>query len=194
MADLSDFNEPEVLRRLREGSIEAFELIFARYWRKLYTEAFGKLQSHDEAEEITQAIFVTLWEKKETLLISDLRNYLLVSVRNRILNHIRAKLTQQKYWDYYKAFIPQQRTLTEDAVNYNGLSHALEDAMNHLPQKSRDIFRLNRMEGKSVAEIASSLHLSEKAIEYHLTKSVKEIKVHLKDYMVMLCAAMHACL
>ena len=189
MADLSDFNEFEVLLKLRSGSIEAFELIFEKYWSKLYSEALGKLRSHDEAEEITQAIFVTLWEKKETLLISDLKNYLHVSVRNRILNQIRAKLTQQKYWDYYKAFIPQQRALTEDIVNYNVLTDALEDAMNHLPQKSRDIFRLNRMEGKSVAEIANSLHLSEKAIEYHLTKSVKEIKVHLKDYMVMLCVA-----
>lgn len=189
MSDLSDFNESEVLYGLRNGSIEAFELIFKKYWERLYTEAMYKLKSHDEAEEIIQGIFVTLWEKRESLVINDLKSYLFVAVRNRVLNQIRSKLTRQQYWDYYKAFIPQQKDLTDDVVNYNGLTDALEDAINHLPQKSRDIFRLNRMEGKSVSEIADSLHLSEKAIEYHLTKSVKELKVHLKDYMTVVLAS-----
>ena len=67
-------------------------------------------------------------------------------------------------------------------VVYDDLSEAVEQAVNKLPEKSREVFRLSRLEGRSKKEIAKLLQLSEKAIEYHLTKSLKELRVQLKDY------------
>lgn len=57
--------------------------------------------------------------------------------------------------------------------------------MEGLPQKTKKVFQLNRLEGRSVPEIANVLNLSEKAIEYHLTRSLKHLRVHLKDFMVL---------
>ena len=68
---------------------------------------------------------------------------------------------------------------------YDDLAEAVEVAVNRLPEKSRQVFRLNRLEGKSIREIANLMKLSEKAIEYHLTKSIKELKVHLRDFILV---------
>jgi len=103
-------------------------------------------------------------------------------LRNKIIDDIRAKITQKKYWDYYRNFIPQQKNVTDDLVIFDDLSGAFEQAVNRLPEKSREVFRLSRMEGRSKQEIAKILHLSEKAIEYHLTKSIKELRIQLKHY------------
>jgi RNA polymerase sigma-70 factor (family 1) len=176
-------NEHQLLEEVRKGDKSAFEQIFRIYWRELYLVARNKLQSHDEAEEVIQSIFSNLWEKRSTLLINDLSYYLHASVKNRILNIIRSKITKEKYWAYYRNFLPQDAELTAESVAYDDLDAAVQEAVNLLPEKSREVFKLSRMEGKTNAEIARLLSLSEKAIEYHITKSVRTLKVHLKDFI-----------
>jgi RNA polymerase sigma-70 factor (ECF subfamily) len=185
MPNQTDYNEQLLLQNLRNGSVEAFEQIFKLYWRPLYILAKSKVHEHEEAEEIIQNIFSTLWEKRESLLITNLSFYLQKSVKNRVLNIIRDRITQQKYWDYYKTFIPLTVPVTENSVAFNDLNEAVEEAVNLLPEKSRQVFKLSRIEGRTNAEIANLLHLSEKAIEYHLTKSLRKLRLHLRDHILL---------
>ena len=184
MPNQTDHNDQRLLEDLRNGSKDAFEQIFKRYWHRLYVVAKSKV-SHDEAEEIIQSIFSSLWEKRASLAITQLSFYLQTAVRNSIINLIRSRVTQQKYWDYYKTFIPGQQAITENEVEFDDLNEAVEEAVNHLPEKSKKVFRLSRFEGRSNAEIAKLLHVSEKAIEYHLTKSLRDLRVHLKDFILI---------
>jgi RNA polymerase sigma-70 factor (ECF subfamily) len=186
MPALDPERDRDLLQQMRNGSIAAFETIFELYWQRLYVHAKSKLSSHDEAEDVVQNIFSALWEKRQTLLITDLSYYLHTSVKNRILNLVRSKITQQKYWDYYKVFIPQVQPVTDNTVAFDDLQEAVGEAVSRLPEKSREVFKLSRMEGRSNAEIANLLNLSEKAIEYHLTRSFRELRVHLKDFMLVL--------
>jgi len=183
MPNQTDHNDQRLLEDLRNGSKDAFEQIFKRYWHRLYVIAKSKV-SHDEAEEIIQSIFSSLWEKRASLAITQLSFYLQTAVRNSIINLIRSRVTQQKYWDYYKTFIPGQQAITENEVEFDDLNEAVEEAVNHLPEKSKKVFRLSRFEGRSNAEIAKLLHVSEKAIEYHLTKSLRDLRLHLKDFIL----------
>ena len=179
-------SDDELLRGLRKGEEQAFEEIFKKHWHSLYRVAYSKLRSQPEAEEVVQNIFSALWEKRKTLHITNLQGYLLMSVRNRIINQIRDKLTERKYWNYYKEFIPEGKETTEMEVLYDDLHEAVEVAVKRLPEKSKQVFRLSRLEGKSVSEIARLMKLSEKAIEYHLTKSLKELRLYLKDFILIL--------
>lgn len=185
MQHQADHNEQMLLEKLRQGDADAFERIFRLYWHRLYILAKTKVQSHDEAEEIIQHIFSSLWEKRETLLITNLTFYLNTAVRNHVINLVRNRITQEKYWTYYKTFIPAHRNVTHEEVEFGDLNNAVEEAVNRLPEKSRKVFKLSRIEGRSNAEIADLLHLSEKAIEYHLTQSLRKLRVHLKDFMVV---------
>lgn len=183
MSNQTEYNEALLLADLRRGSVHAFEKIFKQHWESLYRSAKTKLRSHEEAQEVIQSIFSVLWEKRETLLITNLSYYLNTALRNRILNMIRGKIPQEKYWDYYKVFIPKHQNTTEHIVAFDELNSAVELAVKHLPEKSRQVFRLSKLEGRSNKEIANLLQVSEKAIEYHLTKSIKELRVHLKDFI-----------
>jgi RNA polymerase sigma-70 factor (family 1) len=179
----NEYNETLLLADLRKGCVDAFKQIFDKHWHPLYQNAKLKLRSHDDAEEMVQNIFSVLWEKRESLFVTNLTHYLNTALRNRIINMIRDRIPREKYWNYYKSFIPQHANITDQTVDFDDLTVAVEQAVSHLPEKSRQVFKLSRMEGRSNAEIADLLHVSEKAIEYHLTRSLKELRIHLKNFI-----------
>ena len=113
-------------------------------------------------------------------------SYIFTAIKYQALNIIESRIVHKKYWDYYKNYIPQQEDVTEKTVHFNELMEVIEEGMDHLPEKTKTIFKLNRLEGRSVHEIANILNLSEKAIQYHLTRSLKEMRLHLKDYLISL--------
>ncbi|HEY8935057.1 MAG TPA: RNA polymerase sigma-70 factor [Cyclobacteriaceae bacterium] len=179
-------DDNSLLESLRSGDEVAFQEIFKKYWQLLYKTALLKVRSREEAEEIVQSIFTSLWEKRQTLLITNLEFYLKTAVRNRVINTVRSKITQEKYWRYYRNFIPFENESVEDILIYNELSDSIQTAVNSLPEKSKRVFKLSRFEGRSISEIANMLKVSEKAIEYHLTKSIKTLRVHLKDMILLI--------
>jgi RNA polymerase sigma-70 factor (family 1) len=185
----STHSDEKLLEASRNGSKEAFTELVKRYWHPTYQAVQAKVRSKEEAEEIVQDLFVALWVKRKTLLVTNLSHYLFVAAKHRVISHIRFRLTQQKYWAYYKAFVPHREERTEKDVAYNELVAAIEKGLERLPDKSKKVFRLNRMEGRSITEIAKLLKLSEKAIEYHLTRSLKEMRLYLKDFtlIVLFC-------
>lgn len=168
---------------MRHDDEKAFAELFKRYWRKVHAMTHARVRSKAVTEEIVQELFIALWDKRATQSIKHLSSYLYQAVKFKVLNHIESKLVQEKYWSFYRNFIPQKEDVTANTVEYNDLLEAIEQGMNTLPEKSKKVFRLNRLEGHSVPEIASLLNLSEKAIQYHLTQSVKKLRVHLKNYI-----------
>lgn len=182
----SNHTDEELLHLLREGSKDAFEAIFNRYWNSLYRIAYARLKSHEDAEEIVQDLLASLWRKRSELLIINLNQYLFVSVKRRVISSIRQRITHEKYWEYYKHFLPEGTTITEEVVEYNDLNTAIEKAMQHLPEKSQQVFRLNRLQGLSIAEIAENLKMPRRTIEYHLTQSLRELRLQLKDFILFI--------
>ena len=147
------------------------------------TYAYGKIKSKEIAEEIVQDVFLDLWTKKGSTKILSFEPYLITAVKYQTLKRMRAQLVEKKYWDYYKRFIPASENSTERTVHYNNLHQYIEGILQDLPHKTREVFYLNRYEGKSVKEIASRFKLSEKAVEYHLTRSLRQLRIHLKDFI-----------
>lgn len=179
--------DQELLEAIRDDDEKAFNELFNRYWGKVHAMAYARVRSKEITEEIVQELFTSLWDKRASNTINHLPSYLFQAVKFKALNFIESRVVQEKYWNYYKAFIPQKEDATEIVVEYNDLMGAFEQGMEQLPEKSKKVFRLHRIEGWSVPEIASLLNLSEKAIQYHLTQSVKKLRVHLKNY-ILSCA------
>ena len=150
--------------------------------------AYTRVRSKEVTEEIVQDLFISLWDKRATNSINNLPAYLFQAVKYKALNFIEAKLVHEKYWNYYKNYVPLNEDATEITLEFDDLIEAIEQGMKQLPEKSKKVFRLHRMEGWSVPEIASLLNVSEKAIQYHLTRSVKKLRVHLKNYVILLAA------
>ena len=179
-------NEQEILHGLHEGSEKAFDIIFRNYWQPLFDLAASKLESMEDAEEIVQDVFASLWQRRNEQTINNLSYYLFSSVRNKIIDFIRARITKRKYWQQYQQFPFYFDQTTQDTVEANDLNAVIEKMVNTMSDKTQKIFRLNKIDGRSVNEIASSMKLSEKTIEYHLTKSVKQLRVYLKNFILIL--------
>ena len=184
MPHFSTHTDQELLQAIRHDDEKAFAELFKRHWRKVHALAYARVRSREVTEEIVQDLFISLWDKRATQSIQHLSSYLYQAVKFKALNYIESRLVQEKYWNYYKNFIPQKEDATEIAVQYDDLMEAIEHGMQQLPEKSQKVFRLNRLEGHSITEIARLLNLSEKAIQYHLTQSVKKLRLHLKNYML----------
>lgn len=174
----------ELLEAIRHDDEEAFTELFKRHWRKVHAMAYPRVRSEEVTAEIVQDLFITLWDKRASLAITHLHSYLYTAVKNKALNYIESQVVRENYWDYYKKFGPEQENVTQNAVEFDELMEAIENGIQYLPEKSKKVFRLNRLEGRSISEIANTLNLSEKAIQYHLTQSLKKLRLHLKDYIV----------
>lgn len=173
-----------LVKLLRVGEQDAFEEIYRRYWQKLLRSAQFKLRSKETIEEILQDLFISLWEKREKVLIENLEAYLNTSLRYLIINQIKKQILQEKFVEYSL----KKNELIDDvdeSVAFNELSIAIEKAIVQLPEKTQQIFRLNRLEYKSVKEIAVLLETPERTVEYHITQALKALRIHLREFITL---------
>lgn len=175
-----------LLEQFKGGNTEAFSTLYKKYWRVLYNQAYKKLNSGSDAEEVLQILFTEIWEKRETLSPDNFEHYLRIALRNKCVDLIRKRLRDDKYADYYRQFLKTNNLATEDAVSSYDVTEALQKALIRLPEKSQMVFQLHKVEGYSQKETAGKLHLSQKSIEYHLAKALKTVRLHLKDYLLVL--------
>ena len=147
--------------------------------------AYKKLQSKEVAEELTQAIFVSLWERKLELEIKELENYLATAVKYKIINYIDAVVLRDRIFGNIKStFRENIAPDSESILAVKEIRDSIEKALLELPAKTQTIFRLSRFENFSIREIAEKMNMNEKAVEYHITKSLKTMRIHLKDFIV----------
>lgn len=175
-------NDEQLIDGLRKGQVRAFETIYHRYWYKLYRVAYQQTGAHEETEELVQNLFEDLWRRRAELTIRHLSAYLIVSVKYLATNYLKSQITQRKFQEYLIMHEIRQSFSTDEQVQFTDLAKAVDDAMKKLPEKSGEVFRLSRFEGQSVRAIADRLNLSEKAVEYHITKSLKVLKEQLRVF------------
>jgi RNA polymerase sigma-70 factor (ECF subfamily) len=182
----STFTDEELLEAIRHDSEEAFAELFKRYWKKVHDMALPRVRSEEITAEIVQELFISLWDKRASHSIRHLPSYFYTAVKNRALNYVEAQMVRKSYRDYCRMYFPGWDNITERTVEFDDLMGAIETALQQLPEKSRTVFQLNKLEGRSIPEIANALNLSEKAIGYHLTQSLKKLRFRLKDYLTTL--------
>lgn len=166
---------------------QAFGEIYQRYWLTLFQVAWQKTGNREAAEELVQDLFVRLWERRPELDInSSLKNYLLAAIRYRVINFIRGEVLSSKHLTVIKSNPEPEGNGTEDDLYFRELGSNLQASIERLPGKSRTIFELSRSKHFSNKQIAGQLKISEKTVEYHLSKSLKLLRVYLKDFVTVL--------
>ena len=174
--------DEELVIQLSESNKNAFEEVYNRYWYKLFCISYHQTGTKEEAEELVHDLFESLWNKRAESTIRHLSSYLIISIKNLINNHIKSKITWRKYQEYILLNKIQEIYSTDENIAFNDLSQAIDKAMKKLPEKTSKVFQLSRFENQSVKDIAKELQISEKAVEYHITKSLKVLKDHLWIY------------
>lgn len=182
----ASWEDAALVQALEVGDTLAFSEIYQRYWLPLLEVAYRKLGSRELAEEVVQDLFTALWHKRQAQRIEHLQRYLFTAIRYRIIDHIKARMTHTGYVEYSKTHLSLLDYSTEEAVAADDLSVALLAGLVQLPEHTREVFRLSRLEHQTVPEIAVRLNLSRKTVEYHLTRALKSLRISLRDYLVLL--------
>lgn len=175
-----------LIRLLKTDDEKAFKEIYNRHWSQLYKTAYKKLHLHEIAEETVQNIFVKLWEKRTVSSIQHLENYLQTAVKYQVINYYKSLLAKEKYLQNIKDQMLETGNISTTKLLLNEISFIVEKAIHKLPEKTQLVFNLSRNENYTVKEISESMHLSEKAVEYHITKSLKQLRVYLKEIIAVL--------
>lgn len=174
-----------LLSAVQRGDQKAFDTLFRRYYPMLcaYGHWFVELE---DAEEIVEDSLLWIWENRETLVIeSSLNSYLFKMVYRRALNklaHIDA--TQRADTRFYEEM--QEMLQDTDYYQIEELAKRIEDAVAALPESYRVAFVMHRFRDMSYKEIAETLGVSPKTIDYRIQQALKQLRVDLKDYLPLL--------
>jgi RNA polymerase sigma-70 factor (family 1) len=185
------YSEEQLVSALKRGDRVAFNIVYERCWYRLFLVAYQRIRQKEPARELVQNLFMKLWEKRESLEISDLDGYLYSSMKYAVIDHIRAQLVANNYIQYRITNFSNTEETTERMVALDDVSEALEAGITKLPEKSQQVFRLSRLNNWPTDKIASHLNLSEKTVQYHLTKSLKFLRTHLREFTYSLLIYFH---
>jgi len=175
----------ELIERVQKGDEKAFETLFRTYYHSLCLFAHKILKDHEVAEEIVQDIYYYMWEKRESLeLTTSVKSYLFKSVYNNSLKYIR----HQKIVKNYETKVgkeDQPFDLQDNHAEIGEIMHIIKLTLENVPERTREIFELNRNEGLKYQEISDKLSISIKTVEAHMTSVLKLFRENLKDYMMI---------
>jgi RNA polymerase sigma-70 factor (ECF subfamily) len=187
LKDITIHINSQTLHLLREGDEKAFEQIFHFYYNRVYTFVLNTLFDKTFAEDITQTVFITLWEKRETIdPEKDVAPLLYTIAKNHVYRQTEQLLRKYKYEQTQQEIIPEG-TSPDEFVNNLFLEKILSELIEKLPTERRRIFLLSRKENLSNKDIATRLHISEKTVETQIRRSLTFLKEHVKKYLMLLC-------
>jgi RNA polymerase sigma-70 factor, ECF subfamily len=179
-----DLLEKQVLETLQLGNESAFEMIFRTYYQPLCRYAYSFLQDKEEAEEVVQSSFITVWDKRNSLTIeTSVKSYLYRMVRNGCLNVIKHEKVKQQHVAHELAVMEVSHESVSQKVQAAELETKISEAIKTLPEQCRLVFQLSRFEELKYQEIADQLQISIKTVENHMGKALKLMRVQLKDYL-----------
>ena len=176
------YSESNLALNLKKGDKRAFETIFEQYKSKLYSFALGYLHSPNEAEDILQNTFLSLWEHRhsidETL---SVKSYLYKTVINNVYNYLKHEGIKRKHVDFTLNYALEEDDYSQRSIYFNDLKQRIESLVEHLPAQQQKIFKLSRWDGLSHDDIARQLGLSVRSVENQVYRALKFIKEHLQE-------------
>lgn len=172
--------------KIKEGNKHAFDKIFFKYYHPLYRYAFNICKSNAMAEDSVQQTFIKIW-KNNSLLISDetIGKLLFTYTYNQVIDEIRKENTRKKYEGLITENTDDSSSeeTNEDKLRAKAI---IESAIDKLPEKTKEVFRLAKQEGLSYDEIAAYLKISQKTVENQLGSAYKKLREYLTPYKDLL--------
>jgi RNA polymerase sigma-70 factor (ECF subfamily) len=179
MADTQTYSDEELVAHLKEDRESALSELYNRYWDRLLSVAINRLGIEAEAEECVQDVFVSLWRRRHEIeLRYSLSTYLWVAVKHQVINRLDnryAKRTLRTTELVDETIVPS----SEEQLLEKELREQIAATVSRLPEKCRMVYHLSREEGKSNKEIAEELNISEKTVEGHVTRALRDIRTDL---------------
>ncbi|CAG5072711.1 ECF RNA polymerase sigma factor SigW [Dyadobacter sp. CECT 9623] len=177
----------ELAELIANDDDQAFAEIYRRYKGVLFLHAHRMLGDQEEAKDILQELFTTLWlNRKEIKPHTSFSSYLYKALRNRIFDVISHKKVEQKYISSLAAFIEQGECITDQQIREKELTVLIEQEVSLLPPKMREVFEMSRNTDLSYKEIAQELHISDKTVKKQVSNALHILRQKLDLAFVLM--------
>ena len=193
-------SDEDLLTSLRQGSEDAFTVIYERYHKLLYVLAYKYLKSTYSSEDAVQQVFLKLWEARSLLMVNvNLRNYLYTMLKNHVLNEIRNNNSAvEKNYEIVQSAPEYEDELLIKIEEQDMMSHFYQ-AIDHLPEQKRQVclYKLKGKIGKGfmvlvgvsdsdTKEIADKMNISVPTVKTHYAQAIKILRAHFERLFLFL--------
>jgi RNA polymerase sigma-70 factor, ECF subfamily len=170
----------------KNGDPAVFEAWFHLHYAELGRFAMSYLSDPEEAQDLVQQVFLTLWEKRSDLPEDlNLRAYLFTAVRNACYNWLAHRRVRQGYQQAVEAASPNWEPSPDILAEARELEARIQAAIAALPDRCGETFRLSREEGLSYPEIAARMGISRKTVEAQMGRALKLLRERLGDSLLV---------
>lgn len=168
---------------MASGKLNRFEDLFKGLFRPLCGFAMKYTGDLDAAKNLVHEVFIQVWEKYDSLPgDTNYKSYCFTAVRNRCLNYIR----DRKKFVMLENVPGHYQTELNSAMETLELEQKIEAAIASLPEKCREVFELNRIEGLKYGQIAEKLNISQKTVEAQMSRALAVMRDHLSEFLTII--------
>lgn len=173
-------SERELLAQVAAGDEAAFRTVVRFYHPRVFSHALAFTKSYPEAEEITQDIFLKVWQQRDKLpAIESFRNFLYISGRNQIISSMRKQVMQTGQTTEDPL---EENLLPDQQYQYKEMYQLILKAIEQLPPQQKAVFTLSRLEHLSHEQIAEKLNISKHAVNWHIVQALGNLRNYLANY------------
>jgi RNA polymerase sigma-70 factor (family 1) len=188
---IREINE-DVIKRISKGEEKSFSLLYDCYYTYLNTVALYYVFNKDVANEIVNDVFINVWNKRSTLLY-PVHSYLIQSVKNGCLNHIRSQRASDHVKEEYKQRLldfREESVLSDSTplqyVEMQEIEKEVREAIAKLPEKCRNIFEQYLFSGKLSEDIAKEYRISVSTVRVQIKNAMDKLKISLSHLIAIL--------
>lgn len=184
-----DFEEKIFIELYQKKNRQAYTMLCEKYFDRLFLFASNMVFREDVAKDIVQDVFIRMYEKTPDFInIYALQGYLFKCVRSRCYNYLRDLKVQDKHQLLYTQAIVESDNIDIfdddffDSLDYDKIMCEIDEIIENLPEKCRDICRMRFIEKRKYADIAQTLGVSENNVKIQISRGMEKIRLGLKQY------------
>ncbi len=171
------------LIQLSEGTNEAYEKLFATYWPRINALVHKLVKSEIQAEDLTQEIFIKIWNNKQELpSIRNLDAYIYTVARHASLDFLKKRVLVTENIENLIVYLSDDELGPEQKVLYKDLESCLQNGIDSLPLNIREVFMLSRYQGLSHEEIAEQLGISIYTSKTYVVRALKALRLYIRHH------------
>lgn len=173
---MTNIQEQQYIKAFCAGDARAFDVLFLLYQPQLVAFIEGFIKNHEEARDMTQDIFLRLWENRTSCNdIRSLKGFLFRSAKFAIYNYYDHMLVNEKYVEQC-LMAPIEVEDTEDQVFLKELQERIAQTISEMPAQRKRVFEMSRTLGISNDKIAENLGISKRTVENHLSLALSMLR------------------
>ena len=171
-----------------------FNEIYTAYYRRSFLFVRSYIHDPMTSEDIASESLIKLWQYLPDHPEINIELFLLTILKNKALDYLRHEQTKQRALKHLEEThqreldlrISSLQNCDPDQIFSKEILYLINQTLDSLPERTRSIFKMSRFETLTNREIADKIGLSVKDVEYHMSKSLKILRIALKDYLPVL--------